>query len=80
MADPTIIEEEGGAARQTTAPNEAASHPSHPPAVARGSGNRLLWMVGGVFALLLAAWTAFIIIAGRHPVAPVPIAAPGGGR
>ena len=35
------------------------------------SGNQLLWIVAGVYAIVLAAWTVLFTIAHRHPVAPV---------
>ncbi len=63
---------------EATTTETGAKAPLRAPA-ARGSGNRLLWIVAGVFALLLIAWTTLIVIACRHPVEPVPIAAPGGG-
>ena len=37
------------------------------------SGNQLLWIVAGVFALVLDAWIVMFLIAHRHPVAPVPL-------
>ena len=37
------------------------------------SGNQLLWIVAGVCAIMLAAWTVLFTIAHRHPVAPVPL-------
>jgi hypothetical protein len=37
------------------------------------SGNQLLWIVAGVFALVLDAWIVVFLIAHRHPVAPVPL-------
>jgi hypothetical protein len=42
-------------------------------------GNALLWLAGGAFAVLLGAWTLLALIAWRHPVAPVPVVAPGKG-
>jgi len=54
----------------------------HPPtgteATAR-RGTALLWLAAGAFAVLLGAWTVLIIIAHRHPVPTVPVAAPAGG-
>ena len=42
------------------------------PASAPGkSGNQLLWIVAGVFAIVRAAGTVLFTIAHRHPVAPV---------
>jgi hypothetical protein len=39
------------------------------------SGDALLWMAGGMFALLLAARAFLIILAQRHPVQTIPSAA-----
>ena len=41
-------------------------------------GNRLLLMVAGAFALLLAGWGTFIFLAHRHPVQNVPVVTRGG--
>lgn len=57
-----------------TGPNPDPGRPRPP-----GSGNLLLWIVGAFFAVLLAGWTVFFVVAWRHPVASVPLTAPGGG-
>jgi len=41
------------------------------PEGASSQGNQLLWIVAGVYAIVLAAWTVLFTIAHRHPVAPV---------
>lgn len=41
-------------------------------------GNRLLWLAAGAFAVLIAGWVTFIILAHRHPVKSVPVPARGG--
>lgn len=46
----------------------------------KASGDRLLWLAAGAFALFLAAWTAFFVIARRHPVESVPLATEGRAR
>lgn len=46
----------------------------------KASGDRLLWLAAGAFAVLLAAWTVFFVIARNHPVASVPLTTEGGGR
>jgi hypothetical protein len=44
------------------------------PASVRGkSGNQLLPIVAGVFAIVLADWIVLFTIVHRHPVAPVPL-------
>ena len=49
-------------------PTPPAAEPN-PPA-----GRSYLWLVFvAVIALQLAAWTAWLIIASRHPVAEVPL-------
>lgn len=78
----TAIEDGTAMTERVVAAGEGGPHAPDAatgPAAAGGRGNRLLWIVAGAFALLLAAWAAFLVIAGRHPVAPVPIAAPGSG-
>ena len=42
-------------------------------------GNGLLWIVAAAFAVLLTAWITFIVLACRHPAAPVSITTQGGG-
>jgi hypothetical protein len=44
-----------------------------PPPRRRGRAGVLCWTLA-LFALHLAAWTAWFIIASRHPVAEVPLA------
>ncbi len=79
MPDTTITEGGAGRAGRHVAPDESASRspraPAKPAAAARGTGDRLLWIVAGAFALLLNAWSVFIVIACSHPVVPVPTAA-----
>jgi len=41
-------------------------------------GNELLWLVAGVFAALLAAWAALVVISHHHPVQEVPVVTRGG--
>jgi len=44
--------------------------------------DRLMWWVGGAFAVLISAWTTFIVIAAHHRVPEVPLverSAPVGG-
>jgi hypothetical protein len=55
-----------------------AGRPSAPGAAGGRSDNRLLWIAGAFFAVLLAGWAVFFVVAWRHPVATVPLAAPGG--
>lgn len=54
-------------------PNQPAEDPG------RG-GNRLLWLAAGAFLVMIAAWTAFFLIAHRHPVETVPVVTDGGRR
>lgn len=44
-----------------------------PPVRPPEAKDRLLWWVGGAFALLFAAWTTFFVIASRQHVAEVPL-------
>ncbi|PTX95532.1 hypothetical protein [Opitutus sp. ER46] len=44
--------------------------------VRRPRTSRLWWWVGLAFALQLAAWTAWLILAAKNPVAEVPLATP----
>ncbi|MFA5058980.1 MAG: hypothetical protein WC485_12765 [Opitutaceae bacterium] len=60
--------------------NTTADRPAGGPVPAPvRSGNPLLWIAAGVFAVMLAAWTALFIVAHRHPVAPVPLTTRRGG-
>jgi len=52
----------------------AAEDPGNRPGAS--AGNEVLWIAGGLFALLLAAWAALFIIAHRHPVETVPVTPP----
>lgn len=36
--------------------------------------NHVLWFAAGAFSLLIAAWTAFFIVAAHHRVPEVPVA------
>ena len=42
----------------------------------RLGSNRLLWLAGGMFAVLLAAWATLFMLAHRHPVETVPLSTP----
>ncbi len=47
---------------------------------AAAKGNRLLWVVGAAFAVLLAGWATFLMLAARHPVQSVPVVTQPGSR
>jgi len=53
--------------------------PPAPGAAAARSGNPLLWIVGAFFAVLIAGWAVLFFAVSRHPVATVPLTAPGKG-
>ena len=53
-------------------PAAVAAEAASPAAAKRGRGRLLLWVLGA-FAVQLAAWTAWFIIAAQHRVAEVPL-------
>ena len=65
---------------EAPAPGVATPGPGTPAAgpPLRSGGNALLWIVAGVFLIVLAAWGTLIAIACRHPVTPVTIHTSGG--
>ncbi|MGA2016934.1 MAG: hypothetical protein ABSH26_08250 [Opitutaceae bacterium] len=49
---------------------------SHPARILRPFRPRIWWWCAGAVALHLIAWSAWLTIAARHPVASVPLATP----